>query len=104
MAGTVKKITQSELAEYVKLEVDAGKFKKLRGDIISRWAKKADIESGELSLSITQSDGKSVSYAGAIKEFLKDRPALVKAFDAVKRKFTKPKASHEVVVTGAESI
>jgi len=104
MAGAVKKITQSELAEYVKLEADAAKYKKLRADIISRWDKKADIESGELSLSITPIDGKSVSYAGAIKEFLKDRPGMVKAFEAIKRKFTSPKKSHEVVVTGAESI
>jgi len=104
MAQVLRKITQTELGEFIAFQSAAEKYSKLRRDIIERNEKGAGVEAGELSLQITTEKGVSVSYAGAIEALLKEHPAMVKPFEAIKRKFTKPKTSHEVVVTGAESI
>jgi len=104
MPPVLRKITQTDLGEYIALQAAAEKYLKHRKDIIERHGKGAEVESGELSLQITTEKGTSVSYAGAIEAFLKERPTLVKAFETMKRKFTKPKTSHEVVITGSESI
>lgn len=100
----LRKITQTELGEYVALEATAEKFKKIRKDMIDRHDKGAAVESGELSLQITTEKGTSVSYKGVLDALVKGKATLMAEAEKLIRKFGKPKTSHEVAVTGSTTI